>query len=366
MLAEVAVTQAALLGGVLMTSRRGHRAANRLLAALMLTIGAMIGLNTIVRSPSIVWVPHLMRVNHPLDFLPGPLLFLYVRTLLGGGTLTRVDWIHFLPATLCALYLMPYYAQSGADKIADISSSNYASWYLVRSALAIAFGTVYVALTGRQVVRAVRQNSNGSASEVPRVAAPVKFLCAGFVAVIAVAVVRYIVDVSLPAAMPMTSEWLPAVGTIILCGMAYCGLRDAAEYATQPTSSRPRKYETSTLTEYRAERGRLAVVHALESEKAYLDPELTLKSLAIRLGMPASHLSQIINERLHQNFNDLINHYRVQEAKRRLVDPASQHYSIVAIAEEVGFRSKSSFNAVFKRHAGTTPSAFREKQRPEM
>ena len=55
--------------------------------------------------------------------------------------------------------------------------------------------------------------------------------------------------------------------------------------------------------------------------------------------MPASHLSQIINERLHQNFTDLIDRYRVEEAKRRPVDPASQHYSILAIAEGVGFRS---------------------------
>jgi AraC-like DNA-binding protein len=364
MLAEVAATQAALLAGGLLTTRHGYRAANRLLAALMLTIGVMIALATVLRSPSVVWLPHLIRVNHPIDFLPGPLLYLYVRVLLGNGSVRRSDWVHFLPALLCALYLLPYYLQSGAAKLSDLSSSSYATWYLVRSALAILVVSAYVALAIGHVVRWVRRQRIAGEPAVPRIAAPLKFLCAGFVAVVAIAAVRLVVDASLPVAMPMTSSWLPAVGTVILCGMVYCGLRDSAELVTQPAPARSRKYGTSSLTWDRAERGRQALLRALESDRVYLDPELTLKSLANRLGMSASHLSQIINERLGQNFADLINRYRIEEAKRRLLDPALRHYSIVAIAEETGFRSKSSFNAVFKRHAQMTPSAFRQ-HRPE-
>ena len=364
MVTEIAVTQAALLASVLMTNRQRHRAANRLLAALVLTIGAMIGLAAIVQSPAVARVPHLIRVNHPLDFLLGPLLFLYVRARLGDGTLRRIDWIHFLPAILCVFYLMPYYLQSGAAKLADRASPAYATWYLVRSALAISLCTVYVAVTIGRVARHVRLRRAGTGLR-GRVTAPVMFLVAGFFGATIVAIVRYLVDVSSPEAMAMTKSWLPLAGTIVLCGMAYVGLRDSGELAAEPDLGRPRKYETSTLSDDRAERGRLALLHALQSDRAYLDPDLTLKSLATRLGMPAAHLSQIINERLRQNFTDLINQYRVEEAKRRLLDPASRHYSIVAIAEEVGFRSKSTFNEVFKKHAQMTPSAFREQSRPE-
>ncbi|MBL8172151.1 MAG: AraC family transcriptional regulator, partial [Acidobacteria bacterium] len=60
-----------------------------------------------------------------------------------------------------------------------------------------------------------------------------------------------------------------------------------------------------------------------------------------------------------QSFTDLINAYRVEDAKRRLLDPTWKHYSILAIAEEAGFSSKSTFNAVFKKHTGQTPSEFR-------
>jgi AraC-like DNA-binding protein len=97
----------------------------------------------------------------------------------------------------------------------------------------------------------------------------------------------------------------------------------------------------------------------MESERPYADGELTLQKLAGRLSIPAQHLSQTVNGRLNQSFTDFVNAYRVEDAKRRLTDPRLKHYSVLAIAEEVGFNSKSAFNAVFKKHTGMTPSEFR-------
>ena len=375
MLAAVAVTQAVLLGLVLLTTGRGNRTANRLLAALVLTMGTLIGVTALIRSPYIGVVPHLIRVNQPMDFLLGPLLFLYVRAVIGGRNREpragkhhlwrRSDWLHFLPAVACLLYLLPYYAQSGEQKLADLWSPGYTRWYLVRSGLAIAIGCVYVGLAVRHAVRFLRYKPHSLEQEWTSVARQLRFLCAGFFGVAVVAAGRFVLDASLPAYMPVTSEWLPAVGTAILCGMAYLGLRDAMGLPATPPAGATRKYETSSLTGERAARGLDTLLHALEVDRAYLDPDLTLTTLAARLRMPVSHLSQIINERLHQSFTDLINHYRVEEAKRRIVDPAWRHYSLLAIAEEVGFRSKSSFNAVFKKHTQVTPSEFREQQRPD-
>jgi AraC-like DNA-binding protein len=72
-------------------------------------------------------------------------------------------------------------------------------------------------------------------------------------------------------------------------------------------------------------------------------------------------LSQTINEQLRQSFSEFLNSYRIEEAKRRLRDPAFKHLSILGIAEDVGFNSKSSFNAVFKKHTNLTPSEFRNQ-----
>ena len=78
------------------------------------------------------------------------------------------------------------------------------------------------------------------------------------------------------------------------------------------------------------------------------------------LSVPQHHLSQILNEKLNQNFFDFVNNYRIQEAKKLLVSPDGGLLTILAIAEEVGFNSKSAFNNAFKKVTNTTPSEFRK------
>lgn len=360
-LALLAVTQAVLLGVVMLTTTRSRRVETRLLAVLVLTIGAMVGVALVVRSPLAVRVPHLIRVNQPLDFLPGPLFYLYVRTLTERSRVRRRDLLHALPAAACLVYLLPYYARSAEYKLADVQSSGYANWYFLRTAAAILIATPYVVLGIDRGVRYARhQRDTGATRDSVR---QLQFLCGGFGIALATAATRYLVDVSFPAYMPFTHQLLPLVGTTVLCGMAYLGLRDSAARAGDTGAmTAPRKYGTSSLTDDRAERALPALMHALDVEQVYLDPHLALSALAARLGIPAPHLSQIINQRLNQNFPDLINSYRVAEARRRLVDPAWRHYSILAIAEDVGFRSKSSFNEVFKKLTGMTPSEFRTRQ----
>ena len=77
------------------------------------------------------------------------------------------------------------------------------------------------------------------------------------------------------------------------------------------------------------------------------------------MSISSHHLSQILNERIRQNFFDFVNSYRIEEAKRKLVEPATKHYSILGIAEEVGFNSKSAFNNAFKKHTNMTPTEFK-------
>ena len=80
--------------------------------------------------------------------------------------------------------------------------------------------------------------------------------------------------------------------------------------------------------------------------------------------MPAHALSQLINEELGQNFFDYINSFRIQEFERRLVDPRNAHVSILGIAMDVGFNSKSSFNTAFRKFKGMTPSEYRKNLSP--
>lgn len=96
----------------------------------------------------------------------------------------------------------------------------------------------------------------------------------------------------------------------------------------------------------------------MEEEKAFMEPNLTLTELANRLGTNRNNLSRLINTKTDKNFFNFINEYRVNEVKEALKNPQNQNYTLLAIAFECGFNSKSSFNSVFKKFTGLTPSQY--------
>jgi AraC-like DNA-binding protein len=103
------------------------------------------------------------------------------------------------------------------------------------------------------------------------------------------------------------------------------------------------------------------LLYLLEEEKAYKDPNLTIKLLAAKLLISPRSLSWIINNQLDTNFYEFINEYRIKEAQQILSGPADRQKSILEIAYEVGYNSKSAFNRAFKNFTGMTPSEFRKK-----
>lgn len=99
----------------------------------------------------------------------------------------------------------------------------------------------------------------------------------------------------------------------------------------------------------------------MDEDHIYLNPNLSLETLAQQINTHPKTLSFILNEEIGKNFNDYINDFRVNEVKKRLVDPSHSHFTLLAIAYDCGFQSKSTFNTVFKKSVGITPSAYRKK-----
>jgi AraC-like DNA-binding protein len=95
------------------------------------------------------------------------------------------------------------------------------------------------------------------------------------------------------------------------------------------------------------------------NHRPYLEPNLTLQDLAKSLRMSPKVLSKVINAELGRNFSEFINGYRIQAAKAYLDDPAQDHLPILDILFRVGFNAKSTFNWMFKRETGMTPSEYR-------
>ncbi|MFK8005607.1 MAG: helix-turn-helix domain-containing protein [Saprospiraceae bacterium] len=102
------------------------------------------------------------------------------------------------------------------------------------------------------------------------------------------------------------------------------------------------------------------LIRLMETEKPYLNPDLNLKLLSDTLKISSGYLSQIINKNEEKNFFEFINGYRVNAVIKKFNDPQLVHLSILGIAFEAGFKSKSTFNAAFKKITGVTPSVFKK------
>lgn len=104
------------------------------------------------------------------------------------------------------------------------------------------------------------------------------------------------------------------------------------------------------------------VIDAMEIKQLYLNPDLTLGDLAKELKMSTSDLSETINAGLGMNFNDFINSYRVDAVKQALIVGKQSNMSLMGIAYDCGFNSKATFNRVFKKMTGNSPSNFINNQ----
>ncbi|MCR9290324.1 helix-turn-helix domain-containing protein [Saprospiraceae bacterium] len=119
-----------------------------------------------------------------------------------------------------------------------------------------------------------------------------------------------------------------------------------------------RKYKKSLLNKDLLSRYKKQLNVLMIEEKPYLDPNLSLRELAKTMKIPPNHLSQLLNEGFDKNFSEYINTYRLETFKSKAADPGHQHLTILALAYDSGFNSKTVFNTFFKKVMGKTPKAY--------
>lgn len=119
------------------------------------------------------------------------------------------------------------------------------------------------------------------------------------------------------------------------------------------------RYEKHQIDEIKEKEYITKLLTHMKEEKPYLNDSITLQDLSESLSISGHHLSMILNRTLGQNFYIFINAYRVEEVKRRLHDPEYADYNILNIAFHTGFNSKSTFNSIFKKITGITPTEYR-------
>lgn len=161
--------------------------------------------------------------------------------------------------------------------------------------------------------------------------------------------------------------WLPSLNGIALLGLFWAlgvwGLRQRPGMTRQPVVAapepddpKPRKYEKSALDDDRLQRIARKVEAAMAEDVLYHDPNLSLWDLAKHIGVTSHYVSQALNTHLNKSFFDLVNGWRIKDAIEQL---NTTDETILAIAYDVGFNSRSAFYKAFKRETGQTPSDLR-------
>ena len=122
------------------------------------------------------------------------------------------------------------------------------------------------------------------------------------------------------------------------------------------------RYKYSALSAADALKFKTMILDYISKNESYKDHNITLGKFAKSISLTPHVVSQVINEQLSCNFNDFINSYRVEEAKKMLIDTGMKNITVASIAYDCGFNTLSAFNTAFKKFTGFTPSQFRTKQ----
>jgi len=123
----------------------------------------------------------------------------------------------------------------------------------------------------------------------------------------------------------------------------------------------PAKYQTSNLSQNVSKSYLKALEYKMDTEKSFLDPLISLEKLARQVQIPKNQLSQVINTETGLSYNDYINKYRIQQAQTIIAGLNGNGDTLLGVAYDVGFNSKSTFNTAFKKFTGQTPSEYRKQ-----
>ncbi len=362
---SVIILTGAVQGFVLTFALLGKSKANRFLSLLILVLSLHLVEYTIAISGYVMEWPHTVASTYSLLFLMGPFYYLYSLALFQHNFQFRLKFIwHFLPAVLVLISFLPFYAMSGDEKIAFLRSVASGDQIKIPASQLI-FMVAHVIQTLIYVVLAYRVLSHKkkilveqNASTAIRQFQWLRIFTIGFSIYLALYMISIFVIANVESHQVEIDYVMLLLTAIIIYAIGYTAIRQPVffDYVTFNN-----KYQNSSLNPHRIEEIKAILDAYLKSEKPYLQENLKLSDLATSLNIPNYQLSEVINNNLGKNFFDFINQYRIEEAKTLLKNPSCADLKIIAIAFDSGFGNKATFNRVFKKSTGMTPSEYKSR-----
>jgi AraC-like DNA-binding protein len=314
--------------------------------------------------------PHLLGITFPLPLLHGVFLFFYVSAITQEKAINlRTSLPHFIPFLLLILLAIPFYSLSAEEKLKVFENEGEGfEWYsLLQLILIVSLGLGYVIWSlilihkHRSHVQQLYSNTdkkNLKWMEYLSIGLGIIWLLAVFFddGIIFLGVVALVLFIGffginqLPIFYASTE--LEKTSNENNAYPAF------PEDQASSTPANPVRYAKSGLKEEEANRVYSQLSLLMKQEELYKKNDVTLTELAEELHIHPNYLSQVINEKEQKNFYHYINTLRVQEFIRIASQPESRKYTLLSLAYDCGFNSKSTFNKYFKNHTGKTPSEY--------
>lgn len=308
-----------------------------------------------------------------LPLLGAPLLFLYIRILTGHSISWKTIFSHLGAYPIYVLLLLFFQKIYTTEIIAsngflDLSDSSkiWTNYYAVPLAIS---GLIYF-VWNLVLLRKHRKNIVDLFSFTERI--NLKWLdYVVYSYLILFVLASFLIFGSIHFQIIPLKNAFALVGillSLMLLAFGFYGFRQTAIFSNTEVSKRlsttdtPKaSYSKSGLDAERIEELAKTLSIHMETERPYLNEDLNLQLLSTECNLQQAHLSQVLNQHFNMNFYDFVNQYRVEETKKRLHSSDYDHLSVLGIAFECGFKSKSSFNRYFKKNTGVSPSEFKKK-----
>jgi AraC-like DNA-binding protein len=299
-------------------------------------------------------------IGDPTFLLIAPFLWLYAAELTGQKV--RLSWnvvIHFLPFLLIIAVSLFFQSVRSGEIINTLNESHRVGSVLFWIAVLVQFSCYLFFIHKRwRKYQTIIQQEVSNTENVS--IAWIRFFMGVFL------LVNLFFLFSLFAVIHLESKsWLfKSVGVIFSLSIFALGYKGILQHEILQPSVRVEGLNSPTIIqkENKPQDQDLIdkVVAHMNDKKPFLDPELTLSTLARQLSLNRSQLSQLINDGMGDNFYNFVNKFRVEEVKKLMVDPKYDNLNMLGLALEAGFKSKSTFNLIFKRFTGLTPSEYKK------
>lgn len=315
------------------------------------------------------FIPVLI-VGGTLQFLVAPLLYFYILTLTKTNFFVMKYWPHGLPFLFFCGSILYYYWHGGEHvqvwiENGYINSKGAVPFYIWGYPSFLAFVSLVYPLMSLIVLFRHRRRVLQEFSYQEKIT--LDWLRHWVALELTAFLISYIVIWAGELDYMLLMDSFKVTAGLIMLNIfvvGYFGIQQPIIFknATEERDEKP-KYRTSTLKKDESEHYMNQLSLIMTRDKPYLNNKLGITELSDLLGISKHHLSQILNDYLQTNFYDFVNGFRVDEFKDRLLKNEYDRLTLLGIALDCGFNSKSSFNQVFKKSEGITPTEYKKVHR---